>query len=228
MTSKQLAIDFPPSTNISREDFALGPCNAQAADWIDRWPDWPPGGFKGLVLEGAEASGKSHLGAIWTSDSGAIIMDRLAEDSLRQLDEVKHVIWDKPIPSATWADDLVFHMLNRLLELEGSLLILSRVPMSELNWSLSDVSSRLNAMLNIRILPPCDSVLIAVMQKKADDFGVVLNSESCQYLLSRIERDFASAIGIVERLNYFSLSEKRKMTVPFLRHALNEMNIEEK
>ena len=58
MTDDQLTIDFAPEPSLSRADFVLGSCNALAADWIDRWPDWP-GRIRGLVIHGPADCGKS-------------------------------------------------------------------------------------------------------------------------------------------------------------------------
>jgi hypothetical protein len=118
--------------------------------------------------------GKSHLAAIWAKASHAKIMTGLDEQSIHQLDDNPHVIWDHPVPSSAWPDDLVFHVLNRLTELDGSLLILSRMPMAELDWGLADVTSRFNGLAGVAITSPDDDVLMAVLHKLADDWRLTL------------------------------------------------------
>ena len=51
------------------------------------------------------------------------------------LDDNPHMIWDQPSPSSDWPEDLIFHLLNRLTEIEGSLLILSHQPMAAISWA---------------------------------------------------------------------------------------------
>ena len=219
MSSTQFTMDLvaPPST--ARSDFCLGACNALAADWIDRWPDWP-GRIKGLVLPGPVDCGKTHLGAIWADHSGAGVMTSLEDTSIHQLDDHPHVIWDNPRPGPDWPDDLVFHFLNRLTELDGSLLILSRQPMAALDWDLADVASRLNGLSAAAIAPPDDEVLIAVMHKLADDCGLALDPEVSRYIVNRIDRSFAAATRLIKELNHVTLAEQRKLTTPLVREVL--------
>ena len=81
MTTQQFTIDLTPPPSFAREDFVLSGCNAMAADWIDRWPDWP-GRIQGLVLHGPPSCGKSHLAAIWQSKSKAKIYDCIDDQTI--------------------------------------------------------------------------------------------------------------------------------------------------
>lgn len=219
MSTTQFTMDLFSSTSNDRDDFALGACNALAADLVDQWPDWR-GRIKGLVLHGPADCGKSHLAAIWAASSKATIMTSLNDRSIHQLDDHPHVIWDHPTPSAAWPDDLVFHFLNRLTELEGSLLILSRTPMTALSWSLLDVNSRLNSLLAAGIDAPDDDILMAVMQKRADDCGLALDPEVARYIVKRIDRSFTAVNVIVDELNTITLAEKRKLSTSLARDVL--------
>jgi chromosomal replication initiation ATPase DnaA len=219
MGSSQFTIDLAFSPSIERADFVLGGCNALAADWVDRWPDWP-GRIKGLVLHGPADCGKSHLAAIWAKTSGATLLTELDAQSIHGLDDNPHVIWDHPAPSSSWPDDQVFHVLNRLAELNGSLLILSRVPMAELDWTLADVASRLNGLVSASIDSPDDDVLAAVIHKLADDCGLALDHDVSQYIVNRIDRSFAMARRLVTELNKVTLSEQHKLTIHLARMVL--------
>ena len=114
----------------------------------------------------------------------------------------------------------MFHFLNRLTELEGSLLILSRMPMAALSWSLSDVNSRLSGLASAAIDAPDDDILMAVMQKRADDCGLALDPEVARYIVNRVDRSFAAVNTIIEELNTITLAEKRKLTTSLARDVL--------
>lgn len=221
MPPSQITMDFQSPPSNDRTDFVLGACNALAADWIDRWPDWP-GRISGLVLIGPEASGKSHLASIWQTMSSARVMTSLDDRSIFTLDECKHIIWDNFEASANWPDDLMFHFLNRLTELQGSLLILSRRPMAEMQFGLDDVASRLNGLSSAVIDTPDDDVLTAVLHKLADDLGLALDPEVTRYIVSRINRSFLTAQQIITALNKVTLAEQRKLTVPLARDVMDE------
>lgn len=221
MPNPQFTIDLAFPSSMSREDFILGGCNQSAVDWIDRWPDWP-GHIRGLVLHGPADCGKSHLGAIWAKKSGAELMTALDADSIKGLDKNPHVVWDHPMPSSAWPDDLVFHILNRLAELDGSVLILSRLPMGGLDWKLADTASRLNGLVAAMISPPDDDVLMGVMHKLADDCGLVLDPEVVRYIVSRIDRSFTTAKDVIADLNQQALSAHHKLTIPLAREVLSK------
>ena len=220
MIDTQLTIDFTVTPSFERDDFVLGACNAMAADWIDRWPDWP-GRIKGVVLQGPEASGKSHLSAIWQQRSNAQLMDHLNEDSLSNLANTPHLIWDNPAPNEHWPDDLLFHHLNTLTEIGGSVLVLSRVPMSALEWTLADNNSRMRGLVSAAITTPDDETQEALLYKHADDMGMPLDAEVARYIVKHADRSFLAARDLISAMNKACLKDKRKLTIPVARRILD-------
>lgn len=192
-----------------------------AADWIDRWPDWS-GRIKGLVLHGPPSCGKSHLAAIWQTKSKAVIYDKINDTSIYGLDDNPHMIWDQPLPSSDWPEDLIFHLLNRLTEIEGSLLILSHHPMAAVGWQIADVVSRLNGLASAEITDPDDDMLMALLYKHADDLGMALDDDVARYIVSRMDRRFEDARQIMVQLNEIALSAKKNVTIPLARDVLEE------
>ena len=223
MSKEQVPIRFPGKPSYAREDFVLGECNSVAVDWIERWHDWR-GQIKGVCISGERASGKSHLGAIWQEMSGAFLFDCLNEKSLEQLEKTPHVILDHPKPEdPCWQEDIFFHLLNRISEKKGSVLILSRFPIAGAGWSLPDLQSRLSAMPLAEITTPEDEVRIAVMQKIADDIGLALSLEACQYIASRTKRSFATLSEIIDTIDKTTLMRKKKVSIALLGEIIDEM-----
>ena len=223
MSDKQLTMDFASQPSYARDDFILGACNALAADWIDRWPDWP-GRIKGVVIQGPEASGKSHLASIWQSISNAKLMTKLDEASLANIDQTPHLIWDNPSPGPDWEDDLLFHHLNSLTDIGGSVLVLTRQPMAAHNWSLADNNSRMRGLVNAAILSPDDDVQMGLIFKHADDIGLPLDGDVARYIVSHADRSFASTQKIVAFMNDACLKNKRKLTIPVAKSVLEKIN----
>ena len=219
MMSQQFTMDLLQPPSFSRDDFVLGACNAMAADWIDRWPDWP-GRIKGVVLHGPQDCGKSHLASIWQEKSRAALMTRLDDQSIFSLDANKHAIWDHPKPDASWPEDLIFHFLNRLTELDGSLLILSRQPMAVLDWQLADVGSRLKGLSSAAITEPEDMMLMSLLHKHADDLGLALDDDVARYIVTRMDRSFSATRDIMTALNDKALSAKKNLTIHLARDVL--------
>ena len=222
MTDDQLTIDFAPKPSLSRADFVLGSCNALAADWIDRWPDWP-GRIRGLVIHGPADCGKSHLGAIWVEASKALLLSRIDAATIADIGADSNLLLDHPRPGADWPEDVLFHLLNRLAGGEGSVLVLSRQPMINLGWQLADLSSRLGGLVAAEITTPDDDVLIAVMQKHADDLGLALDGEIARYILQRIERSFTAARHAVSQINAVAMRRKKKVSLALVRDILDQI-----
>jgi len=220
MNTSQFTIDFSSPPSFEREDFILGGCNAIAADWIDRWPDWP-GRIPGVFLLGPADAGKSHLAAIWMKMSNASLLKKLSPDDLEVLGPAPHVALDHPLPGPSWPEDILFHLLNRISE-GGSLLVLSRVPAAEMGWSLADVASRMAGLVAAEITTPDDSLLTALVQKHADDLGLALDGEVVRYIVGRMERSFSSARAIIAATNALALARKKKVTISMAREVLDQ------
>ena len=223
MSDNQLTMDFSSHPSYARDDFILGACNALAADWIDRWPDWP-GRIKGVVIEGPEASGKSHLASIWQNISHANLMTKLDEVSLASIEQSPHLIWDNPTPGPDWEDDLLFHHLNTLTDIGGSVLVLTRKPMTALNWSLADNNSRMRGLVNAAITTPDDDVQLGLIFKHADDIGLALDVDVARYIVNHADRSFKSAQNIVALMNDACLKNKRKLTIPVAKSVLEQFH----
>ena len=217
---EQTAMRFEPAPSYARGDFALGPCNSLAADWVDRWPDWP-GRIRGLVVHGPADSGKTHLGEIWREASGGALLARLGDLDQAGLGANPHLVLDHPEPGDGWPEEDMFHLLNRLMEAGGSVLVLSRRPVSGQAWALPDLASRLAGMVAAEITSPDDAVLSAVMRKIADDRGLALGPEVLRYAVSRMERSFSAARKAVELLDGISLARKGKPTLAMAREVLD-------
>jgi len=220
MNTTQFTINFTSPPSFEREDFVLGGCNALAADWIDRWPDWP-GRISGVFLRGPADSGKSHLAAIWMKVSGAKLLTALSSADLEELEPNPHLVLDHPHPGDAWPEDVLFHLLNRIAD-GGSLLVLSRVPVAEMGWVLADVSSRLAGLVAAEITPPDDALLTALVQKHADDIGLPLDGEVARYIVERMERSFSAAKVIIVEINALALARKKKATISMAREVLDQ------
>ena len=221
MTDNQLTIDFQTETSFSRTDFVLGACNALAADWIDRWPDWP-GKIRGLVIHGPADSGKSHLGEIWKEASQATVLDSIGLGMDLPESSGVNLLLDHPQPGEAWPEDAFFHLLNRLAGGEGSVLVLSRKPMNMMDWQLPDLSSRLAGLAAAEITAPDDQILIAVMQKHADDLGFALDGDIARYITNRIERSFSASKKIIGQINAVALRRKKKVNLAMVRDILDQ------
>jgi chromosomal replication initiation ATPase DnaA len=193
--SAQLPLPLAYAQGSGEADFFVSPCNAKAVAWLDHFPGW---GHHATLLLGPEGSGKSHLAAIFRARHGA------------QVD-----VWDRPIAAGDEVN--LFHRYNAAREAGRGLLILSReVP----GPALPDLASRLAACPVIRIEPPDDEALGALLLKAGRDRGLALAPDVLRYCLARMERSFAAAQQLAADLDRLGLASRRDVTVKLAAQAL--------
>ncbi len=206
---RQLALALEHAESFAREDFLSGPCNEDALNLIESWPDWPA---NAIALVGPEGSGKTHLATIWAAASGARVT------SARALGEAKLpaalatgalVIEDG---AATQDESALFHLINLAREERAYLLFTARSVPSAWPVVLPDVVSRLRALPVVTLQAPDDAMLRAVIVKLAADRQLALDETVVRYLLTRIERSFAAARSAVIALDQEALRQGRPPT----------------
>jgi chromosomal replication initiation ATPase DnaA len=207
---RQLALALGHDTSFAREDFLEGPSNAAALGLIERWPDWPD---RLLVVTGPEGSGKSHLAAIWAERTGArfLAARSLAQASPRAaLSTGALVIED--VAGDALDERALFHLINLARE-EGAFVLVT-APTAPSGWTLRvpDLASRLRALPVVALGAPDDALLRAVLVKLFADRQLAVDESLLGYLANRIERSFAAARTIVERLDREALRLRRPVT----------------
>ncbi len=214
MTWRQMPLDWPAAAAMTAENFVLSDSNRAARLFLDRWPDWPE---RALAIYGPEGCGKTHLGAIWQARSGAVFAD--ADLDLATLGPAPRLIFDEIVPP----EETFFHLLNRLRASDsGFLLILSRQAPARWPILLPDLASRLAAIPSVAVAAPDDALLAALLAKHFADRQIAVEADVIAYLLRQMERSFAAAAAIAERLDRASLAAGRPITIPLARRLLAE------
>ncbi|EYD71021.1 DnaA ATPase domain-containing protein [Limimaricola hongkongensis] len=213
----QLSLDLPLAVALGPDDFILSDANRAAHGMVTAM-GWPEGK---LALIGPPGSGKSHLARLWQVTSEAMILR--AQDLGPSL--------PPPAPGAAIvvedidrlpreAEVTLFHLHNRLAASGGRLLMTADLPPARLDIALPDLASRLQATAVARIDDPDDRLLGAVLAKHFADRQLVPAAGVIPYLAARIERSFASAAAVVERLDRMALAEARPVNRALARQAL--------
>jgi DnaA regulatory inactivator Hda len=212
----QLALDLPARAAMGREDFFVAPCNADAVGWIDRWPGWP---YPCLVLYGPEGSGKTHLARVWQQQAGALWSDGSDLDE-RLRDDERATALCIDINGRVADETALFHLFNRAREQGASLLITGRGPVRDWRLRLPDLRSRLRAAPAATLAAPDDALLAAVTVKLFADRQLAVTPDLLNYILTRVDRSFASLGEAIKRLDRAALEEKRAITPRFAKRIL--------
>lgn len=210
--SAQLAFDLPVRLSRGRGDFFVADSNAVALAAIEGWADWP--GRK-LVLTGPAGAGKSHLGQVWSTLTGALTAQARDLATVAP-DEVagRHLLVEDAdrVAGDAGAETALFHLHNLVLAEGGSLLLTARVAPSRWGLGLPDLASRMEGTPVVTLAPPDDRLISAVLVKMFDDRQIEVKPNLITYLAPRLPRSLAAAEDFVARLDALALAEKRDIT----------------
>lgn len=211
--SRQLILDLPLRQSQGREDFFVAPANALALATLDAPESWPQGR---MLLIGPEGAGKSHLAQIWADTQGAPVMsaEELTDEAAPDLVRAGAVVVEdaERVAESAATQAALFHLHNLMLAERGRLLLTARSAPRDWGLSLPDLLSRMSATANVRIEPPDDALLSAVLVKLFADRQIAVPAALIPWLVTRMDRSLATARQLVAALDARALSENRAIT----------------
>ncbi len=219
--ARQLSFDLPAKTALGREDFFVSPANALAVAMISA-TSWP--GNK-LVLSGPAGSGKTHLAHVWAQETGGRIIQSSSLQYVQVPELSKTAIAVEDVPAI--ASDMdqqraLFHLHNLVLAEGNALLMTGRTTPKFWQLPLADLQSRVEGAHHVALDPPDDALLGAVLAKLFLDRQLNPGPDVIAYLVKHMDRSFAVAAQVVEKLDQVALSEKREITRALAVRVLND------
>jgi len=116
----------------------------------------------------------------------------------------------------------LFDLYNRARAAGGALVASGDAAPAQLALR-ADLRSRLAWGLAFQLHPLSDAEKAAALREQARGRALDLPEEVIAYLLKHARRDMASLIGILDALDRYSLEQKRPVTLPLVRDALDSM-----
>ena len=219
LDAEQLSFDWALPVALGPEDFFVSEANADAHAMIAGGLRWPEGK---LALVGPEGSGKTHLVRIWQGLTGAARWDaRELPDDLPPPGAAVSVEDLEALPRES--ETALFHLHNHLLATGGRLLLTSDRPPARWGIRLADLASRMQATTVVRLDPPDDVLLEALLAKQFADRQLFPAPGVLAFVARRIERSHAAAAAAVAAIDRASLSEGRKVSLPLARRVLDSV-----
>jgi chromosomal replication initiation ATPase DnaA len=205
----QLPLELPAEPRYGDTDFLVSPSNRAAFEMILRWPDWPD---PTLLLVGPAGAGKSHLCAIWSRRSSAVVVDTTRLPAPHELAtmEARAFLLDG-LDSAS-DDKALFHFLNFVREKGATLLMSARRRPSAAEVALPDLLSRLRRAPVVEIGSPDDALIRAVLEKLFRDRQLQVEASLIEFIALRLERSLEAARVFVRLLDRESLARGRRVT----------------
>lgn len=182
------------------ETFLLGESNRLAVRHLDHWGIWP---VRTSVLTGPAKSGRSTLGRLFVRKTGG-----------RMIDDARGV-----------EEEALFHAWNAAQTGHYPLLLIADLPPAMWDIALPDLRSRLAAAPHVAIGEPDDALALSLIEKGLADCGAAWSPDLPAWLHRRIERSHAAIFAAIRCLNDASLSQSRKISVPFAKEALHNAGL---
>lgn len=170
-----------------------------------------------LILYGENKSGKSHLINIWMKLNNAILFDNNNFDKI--INKKNNVAIDDLISISS--EEEIFHIINHCKIFNLKLLVTSSVSISNYNFKLLDLKSRLNSFYSIKINSPDDEMCKIILTKLFHEKQIIIkNNEIFDFILNRINRTYNDLYIFVKKIDKLSLEKKRQLTIPLIKEIL--------
>ena len=114
----------------------------------------------------------------------------------------------------------LFRLFNEASELHSRLIFASASAPRQIDWRLDDWRSRAAACIVYQVRELDESGRAEALRLRAAQRGLQLPPETLEYLLKRMPRDLRSLFEILDELDEASLVAQRRLTIPFIRDAL--------
>ena len=221
---KQFALPLSFRNVKNHSNFIINKVNEVALSLIDEFKDIKKFkkkfDFPVLILYGPSGSGKTHLAHIYKEITDAKFIKKFSNENLNQAKLGKSFIFDDFDKVECLNENLFIHFFNEILLNLGSLLIITSKPPNEINFSLTDLESRIRSCISTKIELPDDEFLFSILVKELSDKKIFLNDKLCLYIIKRIKRNYKSISHFTEALDIISLEEKKKITLKQIKEVL--------
>lgn len=187
-----------------------------------------------LWLHGPEDSGKTHLlqavcHQAKTRDQSAayLPLKQMRELGPESLDGLEQCTWiclddvDAVLEQEDWEQRL-FGLINQVVDHGANLLMSARRPAEGIEVELPDLSSRLRGAVSFLLQPLGDDLQPKALQRRARSQGYDLPEDAVLYMQRHVVRGLGQLCRLLDRLEQASLSQQRRITVPFVREVLAE------
>ncbi|MFC3150096.1 DnaA regulatory inactivator Hda [Litoribrevibacter euphylliae] len=185
-----------------------------------------------FYLWGAQGVGKTHLLQALCNHVGAHKVDcvylplpellKYGPEVLQGLENMKLVCLDDVNclkGNKHWQIG-IFHLFNKLRDRGHCLVVSSDESALQIPLELADLKSRFSWGLTFKIESLSELDARDLLIDHANKRGLEMSEEVADYIVSRARRSAPELLETLDRLDFASLSAKRKLTRPFVKEVL--------
>ena len=213
----QLLLNFEYKQNFKDEDFYVSNSNYFAFNLLNTWPKWEK---NFLNICGDNYSGKSHLANIFLKKFKGVKIDAhsISDENLNEIKVHENIVlenFDRNINEV-----LIYSLFNLIDQDNKYLIINSRVPINEINFSLSDLKSRTKSCLFAKIEKPDDELMFALILKNFSDRQIVIDKKLIDFIIKRIDRSYGKIFEFIYKIDELSLKKKKPINFKTIKEVL--------
>ena len=119
-------------------------------------------------------------------------------------------------------EQALFRLFNEAQESRARLVFAARAAPRGIEWRLDDWRSRAAACVVYQVKELDDAGRARALELRAAQRGLKLPADTLDYLMKRMPRDLRSLFDILDELDEASLAAQRRLTIPFIREALEK------
>jgi DnaA family protein len=188
-----------------------------------------------IYLWGSVATGKSHLLqavcnlASQTDLNVAYLpLSQFAELSPEMLEGLENLamVCIDDIDCIAGQDDweqALFHLYNRLREQQKPLFMTGSKGPRDIAFNLEDLKSRVGWDLTYHLQALSDNDKISLLQKRANTRTFKIPEDVAAYLVKNVKRDLPFLLELLDKFDQATLTEKRKLTIPFVKSLIQDL-----
>ena len=215
----QNIIKFNHENNLKKDDFFVSKSNKHILDLFDTFPKWEKN-FLNII--GEKYSGKTHLINIFLSRFKGIEIEAktLNENHLRNIKINQNIILenlDKDID-----ENLLYTLFDMIEHNHKYLIVTSKKPIVDLDFSLNDLKSRSKNFLLHKIEKPDDELIFAMILKYLSDKQISLDKKLIDFIVKRIDRSYGKIFDFLYKIDEISLKKKKAIDIKIIKEVLGE------
>ena len=218
---KQIPLAMGPEPARTFENFLRGANGAAVEHLLALAPGAPP-----VYLWGLPGSGKTHLLHAVVERAGALggraaWFSAATPSPWHSADGRDWIVIDDAHALDAAQQHAAFSLFVDAIDRGAAIVAAGDVPPVDLAVR-EDLRTRLGWGHVFALAPLGESEVRAALRREADRRGTFLSDDVMDYLLTRFARDLKHLMAQLDRLDEFSLSTKRAITVPLLKQMLAE------
>ena len=215
----QLIIKFDYEQNFKDDDFYVSDSNKHIFTLLNQWPRWEK---NFLNINGEKFSGKTHLINIFIKKFKGIKFDAnsLTDKDLKTIKVHENIILENMDKNIN--EKLIYSLLN-IIDLENKFIIItSRKPLVDIDFTLVDLKSRTKNFLLQKIEKPDDELMFALILKNLSDRQISIDKKLINFVIERIDRSYSKIFDFIYKVDELSLKKKKPIDFKIIKEVLGE------